>query len=114
MKIVINGQTYLAGSKFFVIDTDAHMFPLGTIVTYTGDFEDTIGCYLFAGLSLEGEQIVQLLRLDQIEPLPSPGDPLRVALLGRHFKAFKTVGDLLNGKPPRTYVVQCVNRHYTH
>lgn len=118
MKIVINGKTYLAGSRFLVIDTDAHLFPMGTIATYTGGFEDTINCYIFSGLDRNGDQIDQLLRLEQVEPLPRQDDPLRVALLGQriphplnqHFKACNTIGDLLNSKAPRAYVRQCIGQ----
>ena len=30
--------------------------------------------------------------------------------LNQHFKACDTVGDLLNGKAPRAYVVQCIKQ----
>ena len=30
--------------------------------------------------------------------------------LNQHFKAYATVGDLLNGKAPRAYVRQCIEQ----
>ena len=30
--------------------------------------------------------------------------------LSQHFKAYTTVGDLLNGKAPRAYVRQCIEQ----
>ena len=30
--------------------------------------------------------------------------------LNQHFKAYNTIGDLLNGKAPRAYVRQCIEQ----
>lgn len=62
--LIIKGVTYYEGDEFIVLDNDAHFFPVGSVVTYTGEREIYGFCFSLLGDAC----FVQTLRVEQVEP----------------------------------------------
>ena len=65
--ITIKDQQYPAGSSFVVIDTESHYFPLGAVVTYTGECDSLLESYVFRGSN--PRDMEQYLSIDQVTPM---------------------------------------------